>query len=141
LEGYPIVDIFAPGGQKIWNDIVLNNVNQKNSDVWEFTRNNFRVGSLSELPTGEYLIEMSSSNDIRKDSLDVPLKSQMSFVIDDSNSGIGEILNDDVPPSIDVSTDGDRNTIFGIIIFAIIILILILIAIVVKSRYQKTLEI
>jgi hypothetical protein len=84
---------------------------------------------------------MSSSNDIRKDSLDIPQKSQMSFVIDDSNSGMGGILNDDVPPSIDVSTDGDRNTIFGIIIFAIIILILILIAIVVKSRYQKTLEI
>ncbi|MEX1152036.1 MAG: cadherin-like domain-containing protein, partial [Nitrosopumilaceae archaeon] len=141
LEGYPIVDIFAPNGKKIWNDIVLNNVNQKNSDVWEFTRNNFRVGSLSELPTGEYLIEMSSSNDIRKDSLDIPLKSQMSFVIDDSNSGMGGILHNDVPPSIDVSIDSDRNTIFGIIILAIIILILSVVAIAVKSRYQKTLEI
>ena len=141
LEGYPIIDIFAPNGQKIWNDIVLNNINQKNSDVWEFTRNNFRVGLLSELPTGEYLIEMSSSNDIRKDLLGIPLKSQMSFVIDDSSSGMGGILNNDVPPSIDVSTDGDRNTIFGIIIFAIIILILSVVAIAVKSRYQKTLEI
>jgi hypothetical protein len=137
LEGYPIVDIFAPNGQKIWNDIVLDNVNQKNSDVWEFTRNNFRVGLLSELPTGEYLIEMSSNNDIRKDSLGIPLKSQMSFVIDDSNSGMGGILKNDASPSIDVPTDGDRNPIFGIIIFVIVALILSIIAIVIKYRYQN----
>jgi hypothetical protein len=54
---------------------------------------------------------------------------------------MGGILNNDVPPSIDVSTDGDRNIIFGIIIFTIIILILSVVAIAVKSRYQKTLEI
>ena len=142
IEGFPIVDIFEPNGQKIINDIVLNIINQTNSNVWEFSRDNFEVGSLSELPTGKYTVEMSSSNNARKDSLGVPLKSHMTFEIIDSREGMGGILdNEQQSPSIDSPTENDNYNLIGIIIFGIVALILAIIAIVIKSKYRKTKEI
>ncbi|MGI0064920.1 MAG: hypothetical protein ACREAL_08655, partial [Nitrosopumilaceae archaeon] len=142
IEGFPIVDIFEPNGQKIKNDIVLNIINQKNSNVWEFSRDNSEIGSLSELPTGKYLVEMSSSNDARKDSLGIPLKSQMTFVIIDSSEGMGGILeNEQQLPSIDRPSENDNYNLIGIIIFGIVALILAIIAMVIKSKYRKTKEI
>ncbi|HXV66575.1 MAG TPA: Ig-like domain-containing protein, partial [Nitrosopumilaceae archaeon] len=138
-EGYPTVDIFAPNGKKLWNDVILNNVNQKNSNVWEFTKNNFKVGTLSQLPTGKYIVEMSSSNDIRKDSLGITIKSQLSFTLDDSNSEMGGILKKETPNPID-DTQDDDNTLFPILII-IIILVLAVVAIVIKSMYIRPLKI
>ncbi|HEY7757357.1 MAG TPA: hypothetical protein VIA08_03910, partial [Nitrososphaeraceae archaeon] len=141
-EGFPIVDVFAPNGQKIKNDIVLNVINQKNSNVWEFSRDNFEIGLLSELPTGKYTVEMSSSNDARKDSLGIPLKSQMIFEIIDSSEGMGGTLEDEqYLPSIDRPTENDNYNFLGVIIFGIVALILAIIAIVIKTKYQKTKEI
>jgi hypothetical protein len=141
-EGFPVIDIFAPNGQKIKNDIVLNVINQKNSDVWEFSRDNFEIGLLSELPTGKYTVEMSSSNDARKDSLGIPLKSQMTFEIIDSSEGMGGILEDEqYLPSIDRPTENDNYNFLGVIIFGIVALILAIIALVIKTKYQKTKEI
>jgi hypothetical protein len=142
IEGFPVVDIFDPNGQKIKNDIALNMINQKDSSIWEFTRNNLKIGSLSELPTGKYIVEMSSSYDVRKDSLGIPIKSKMTFVIIDSRDGMGGIIeNQNQPPSIDRPTENDNNSIIGIIIFGIVALILAIIAIVIRYRYRKINEI
>jgi hypothetical protein len=141
-EGFPIVDIFEPNGQKIKNDIALNIINQKNSNVWEFSRDNFEIGLLSEFLPGKYIVVMSSSNDVRKDSLGVPLKSQMTFEIIDSTEGIGGILeNEQQSSSIDIPTENNNYNLLGIIIFGIVALLLAIIAIVIKNKYQKTKEI
>jgi hypothetical protein len=141
-EGFPIVDIFEPNGQKIKNDIVLNMINQKNSNVWEFSRVNFEIGPLSKLPTGKYIVEMSSNNDVRKNSFGIPLKSQMSFDIIDSREGMGGILENELQsPSIDIPSENENYNFIGIIIFGIISLILTIIALVIKNKYQKTKEV
>lgn len=96
-EGFPVVDIFAPNGQKIWNNVLMNIDTDKGGGVTEFLRNNFEIGNKDLLPLGIYKFEMSSNNDVRKDSSGKTLKAIMEMRIIDTRTP--EETKDIPPPT------------------------------------------